>query len=181
MWNYMTFFSQARRTCGTTHFICLCTILHATGFGLPPKFEDWYSQTCLSDHLLLSNNVYYVPLIFISLHSAFHITLNLYLATTCLMWAYFSVPLEGHIGQVWLYIVLILQNKSTTSAKLSENSRNEHHSNVLIIFNCVFYHMLLLWLFLTIHSTRNRFQKSYFFGQWLYIANIYPVNATWLF
>jgi hypothetical protein len=36
----MTFFSQARRTCGTTHFIRLCTILHATGFGLPPKFED---------------------------------------------------------------------------------------------------------------------------------------------
>jgi hypothetical protein len=39
--NYMTFFSQARRTCGTTHFICPCTILHATGFGLPPYFEDW--------------------------------------------------------------------------------------------------------------------------------------------
>ena len=36
----MTFFSQARRTCGTTHFIRLCTILHATGFGLPPNFED---------------------------------------------------------------------------------------------------------------------------------------------
>ena len=36
----MTFFSQARRTCGTTHFIRLCTILHATGFGLPPYFED---------------------------------------------------------------------------------------------------------------------------------------------
>ena len=37
----MTFFSQARRTCGTTHFIRPCTILHATGFGLPPYFEDW--------------------------------------------------------------------------------------------------------------------------------------------
>jgi hypothetical protein len=36
----MTFFSQARRTCGTTHFIRPCTILHATGFGLPPNFED---------------------------------------------------------------------------------------------------------------------------------------------
>ena len=36
----MTFFSQARRTCGTTHFIRPCTILHATGFGLPPYFED---------------------------------------------------------------------------------------------------------------------------------------------
>ena len=36
----MTFFSQARRTCGTTHFIRLCTILHAMGFGLSPKFED---------------------------------------------------------------------------------------------------------------------------------------------
>jgi hypothetical protein len=39
----MTYFSQARRTCGTTHFIRLCTILHATGFGLPPNFEDCYS------------------------------------------------------------------------------------------------------------------------------------------
>jgi hypothetical protein len=38
----MTFFSQARRTCGTTHFIRPCTILHATDFGLPPKFEDCY-------------------------------------------------------------------------------------------------------------------------------------------
>jgi hypothetical protein len=36
----MTFFSQAHRTCGTTHFIRPCTILHATGFGLPPNFED---------------------------------------------------------------------------------------------------------------------------------------------
>jgi hypothetical protein len=41
----MTFFSQACRTCGTTHFIRLCTILHATGFGLPPNFEDCYVQT----------------------------------------------------------------------------------------------------------------------------------------
>jgi hypothetical protein len=38
----MTFFSQARQTCGTTHFIRSCTILHATDFGLPPNFEDWY-------------------------------------------------------------------------------------------------------------------------------------------
>jgi hypothetical protein len=37
----MTFFSQARLTCGTTHFIRLCTILHATGIGLPPNFKDW--------------------------------------------------------------------------------------------------------------------------------------------
>ena len=36
----MTFFSQARRACGTTHFIRLCTILHASGFGLPLNFED---------------------------------------------------------------------------------------------------------------------------------------------
>jgi hypothetical protein len=36
----MTFFSQACRTCGTTHFIRPCTVLHATGFGLPPNFED---------------------------------------------------------------------------------------------------------------------------------------------
>ena len=37
---HMTFFSQACRTCGTTHFIRPCTILHASGFGLPPKVED---------------------------------------------------------------------------------------------------------------------------------------------
>jgi hypothetical protein len=36
----MTFFSQARRTCGTTHFIRPCTILHATGFG--PQALDFY-------------------------------------------------------------------------------------------------------------------------------------------
>jgi hypothetical protein len=36
----MTFFPQARRTCGATHFIRPCTILHATGIGLPPNFED---------------------------------------------------------------------------------------------------------------------------------------------
>jgi hypothetical protein len=36
----MTFFSQARQTCGTTHFIRPCTILQATGFRLPPNFED---------------------------------------------------------------------------------------------------------------------------------------------
>ena len=40
----MTFFSQARRTCGTTHFMRLCTILHAMGFGLLPNFEDWYTE-----------------------------------------------------------------------------------------------------------------------------------------
>jgi hypothetical protein len=38
---YMTFCSQARRTCGTTHCIRPCTILHATGIGLPPNLEDW--------------------------------------------------------------------------------------------------------------------------------------------
>jgi hypothetical protein len=31
------FFSQARRTCGTTHFIRLCTILHATDYRLISK------------------------------------------------------------------------------------------------------------------------------------------------
>ena len=43
----MTFFSQARRTCGTTHFIRLCTILHATGFRLPPNFEDCIMVMCI--------------------------------------------------------------------------------------------------------------------------------------
>ena len=52
----MTFFSQARRTCGTTHFIRPCTIWHATDFGLPPYFEDWplYSQTCIKRSPLYS-------------------------------------------------------------------------------------------------------------------------------
>ena len=53
---------------------------------------------------LLSNNLYYVILILIQLHSAFHINKNLYLATTCLMWPYFSVALEGCIRQVLLYL-----------------------------------------------------------------------------
>ena len=47
----MTFFSQARRTCGTTHFIRPCTILHATGFGLPSYFED-----CVFNYLLPDND-----------------------------------------------------------------------------------------------------------------------------
>jgi hypothetical protein len=34
LWKLWLFFSQARRTCGTTHCIRQCTILHATGFGL---------------------------------------------------------------------------------------------------------------------------------------------------
>ena len=45
----MTFFSQACLTCGTTHFIRPCTILHATGIGLPPNFEDcrwWNNSYC---------------------------------------------------------------------------------------------------------------------------------------
>jgi hypothetical protein len=52
----MTFFSQACRTCGTTHFIRLCTILHATGFGIPPNFED-----CCKCH-----NVWFFLLFFFS-------------------------------------------------------------------------------------------------------------------
>jgi hypothetical protein len=41
----MTFFSQARRTSGTTRFIRPCAILHATGIGLPPNFEDCGTAT----------------------------------------------------------------------------------------------------------------------------------------
>ena len=58
---------------------------------------------------LLSNNLHYVTLISISLHSAFHIkyqlvlcdpisglyNTNLYLVTTCLMWPNFNLHLEG--------------------------------------------------------------------------------------
>ena len=50
----MTFFSQAHRTCGTTHFIRLCTILHATGFELPPNFEDWFCQKYLLSYYVIT-------------------------------------------------------------------------------------------------------------------------------
>ena len=40
--------------------------------------------------------------------------LNLYSATTFLMWPYFTVPLEGHLRQVLLYFVLS-QNNSLKS------------------------------------------------------------------
>jgi len=70
------------------------------------KKNHWlYSQTYFSDHLL-NNNFNYVTLILISLHSAFHIKKNLYIVTTCLIWPYFNVPLEGHTRQVWLYTQL---------------------------------------------------------------------------
>ena len=51
----MTFFSQARRTCGTTHFIRPCTILHATGFGLPPYFEDCFPFQPFNRHPLITS------------------------------------------------------------------------------------------------------------------------------
>jgi hypothetical protein len=53
-WNYMTFFSQARWACGTTHF---CTILHALGFGLPPKVEDSLSPLKLWVRILLDTTL----------------------------------------------------------------------------------------------------------------------------
>ena len=57
-----------------------------------------------SEHFLC-NNLYYVTLISIFVHTVFTISykLNLYLATTCLMWPYFNVPMEGHIRQVIIY------------------------------------------------------------------------------
>ena len=54
----MTFFAQARRTCGTTHFIRPCTILHATGFGLPPNFEDCKDGANMNPHRYLRNRGY---------------------------------------------------------------------------------------------------------------------------
>ena len=48
----MTFCSQARRTCGTTHFILPCTILHATGIGLPPNFEDCWIREIINTTLV---------------------------------------------------------------------------------------------------------------------------------
>ena len=53
----MTFFSQARRTCGTTHFIRPCTILHATGIGLPPNFEDCTTKFIINPRLAKSDDV----------------------------------------------------------------------------------------------------------------------------
>ena len=46
------FFLQARRICGTTHFICLCTNLH---FGLPPNFEDCKDWANMNPHRYLRN------------------------------------------------------------------------------------------------------------------------------
>ena len=37
--------------------------------------------------------------------------LNLYKATTCLMWPYFTVPLEGHIRHVWLHMYIRIHLK----------------------------------------------------------------------
>ena len=73
--NFWTFFSQA---CGTTHFICPCTILHTSGFGLPPKVEDCcmfkdvrsyvyglylFSNGKRPSHLELKKKSYTVPVI----------------------------------------------------------------------------------------------------------------------
>ena len=59
----MTFFSQARRTCGTTHFIRPCTILHATGFGLPPYFEDCGSHLGITINIKNTKFVKDLPMI----------------------------------------------------------------------------------------------------------------------
>jgi hypothetical protein len=71
-------------------------------YKLPWKM---FCQTCLSDHIY---QAYCVALILISLYSAFYINLTCILGTTCLMWPYFNIPLEGHIRQVWLYIYHVL-------------------------------------------------------------------------
>jgi hypothetical protein len=59
LWNQLLklydFFSQVRRTCGTTHFIRPCTILHATGFGLPPNFEDCCTKLAVALCCILIN------------------------------------------------------------------------------------------------------------------------------
>jgi hypothetical protein len=49
-------FSQARRICGTTHFIRPCTILHAMGFWLPPNFEDCPSWRWIMTGPLVKKN-----------------------------------------------------------------------------------------------------------------------------
>ena len=75
------FFSQARRTCGATHLIRPCTILHTTGFGLPPNFENClYSAsppTC-KNRAGHTTNVTLSPLLANSLVNAFiiHCVLN---------------------------------------------------------------------------------------------------------
>ena len=64
-------------------------------------------QTCFSEWPpLFSNYLYYMYMTLIFIYFPLQwisYKLNLYLATTCPMWPYFTVPLEGHIRQVWLY------------------------------------------------------------------------------
>ena len=76
----MTFFSQARRTCGTTHFIRPCTILHTTGFGLPPYFEDWVISLVLAtQHTYIQSMLNLARFIsFLLYKSLYFITIFLY-------------------------------------------------------------------------------------------------------
>jgi hypothetical protein len=69
LWNQLLklydFFSQARRTCGTTNFIRPCTILHATGFGLPPYFEDCHGEDTLhlDEMMKMISTFYYINML----------------------------------------------------------------------------------------------------------------------
>ena len=98
---------------------------------------------------LLSNNLYYETLIFTSIHSAFHINLTLYFATTCFMWHYFNVPLEGHIGEVLL-------KYSSTYFWFQELLTFPEHLNSPLVFNGV----RVTWSF---SFYRSSFVLLYFF------------------
>ena len=59
----------------------------------------------------------------------FKLQSKLYLVTTCLKWPYFNVYLEGHIRQVWLYIMANFYSASF----LKEQSASRHVTSLACI------------------------------------------------
>ena len=68
----------------------------------PERQKSWEWRT-----LDWTLNLCYVTLIFISLDSAFHINWTCIKWPPIFMWPYFTVPLEGHIRKVWLYLLQV--------------------------------------------------------------------------
>ena len=99
----MTFFSQARRTCGTTHLIRLCTILHVTCFGLLSNFKDWSMEM-----LILVNSV----LLFNTI------------LESCKVWHQMSVVLEEKRECLWQSSFLYDQNGNRNLCR----EPSKHHS-----------------------------------------------------
>ena len=68
--------------------------------------------------------------------------------------------------------------KSKTTAKLSENGWNKRHCNSFQRCHLWRQHLYCYHFFLLLN--RNQVPEKLYFGQWPYIAKIYPVNAIWL-